>query len=223
MAIITKPLNGRAACQYCGQCTRGCKSVSSFSSSQVLIPPAQATGRLTLITNAMAREIVLGKNGKVEAVSYIDRTTRGEKRVYARSFPTNLEFESLERGAFSGVGGKTGLHESTLASIGAGVQSPSDRAGGITRESVVTREPQKQGSWRNRSLRGAIIAFVRFTFLEMADIDLNELGCAAARYFEGLQRHICAAVEELEGCGGKARFCEDRWTCLKRRGSTSRR
>jgi len=45
----------------------------------------------------------------------------------------------------------------------------------------------------------------------MADIDLNELGCAAARYFEGLQRHICAAVEELEECGGKARFCEDRW------------
>jgi coproporphyrinogen III oxidase len=46
----------------------------------------------------------------------------------------------------------------------------------------------------------------------MADIDLNELGCAAARYFEGLQRHICTVVEELEGHGGgKARFCEDRW------------
>src|SRR5216683_3889278 len=45
----------------------------------------------------------------------------------------------------------------------------------------------------------------------MADIDLNELGCSSSRYFEGLQRHICAAVEELEGCGGKARFCEDRW------------
>jgi choline dehydrogenase-like flavoprotein len=86
MAIITKPLNGRLACHYCGQCTRGCKSASSFSSSQVLIPPAQATGRLTLITNAMAREIVMGKNGKAKAVSYIDRTTREEKRVDARSF-----------------------------------------------------------------------------------------------------------------------------------------
>jgi len=86
MAIITKSLNGRRACHYCGQCARGCRSASNFSSSQVLIPPAQVTGRLTLITNAMAREIVVGKNGKCEAVSYIDRTTRTEQRVHARSF-----------------------------------------------------------------------------------------------------------------------------------------
>ena len=86
MAILTQPLNGRPACHYCGQCSRGCKSASNFSSSQVLIPPAQATGRLTLITNAMAREIVVGKDGRAEAVSYMDRTTRMEKRVHARSF-----------------------------------------------------------------------------------------------------------------------------------------
>jgi choline dehydrogenase-like flavoprotein len=86
MAILTQPLNGRAPCHYCGQCTRGCKTASNFSSSQVLIPPALATGRLTLITNAMAREIVVGKTGRVEAVSYVDRITRTEKRVHARSF-----------------------------------------------------------------------------------------------------------------------------------------
>jgi choline dehydrogenase-like flavoprotein len=86
MAILTQPLNGRPACHYCGQCTRGCKSASNFSSSQVLIPPAEATGRLTLITNAMAREIVIAKDGNAEAASYIDRTTREEKRVHARSF-----------------------------------------------------------------------------------------------------------------------------------------
>ena len=86
MAIITRPLNGRPACHYCGQCSRGCKSASNFSSSQVLIPPALATGRLTVITNAMAREIVVGKDGKAGAVSYIDRTTKEEKQVRARSF-----------------------------------------------------------------------------------------------------------------------------------------
>jgi choline dehydrogenase-like flavoprotein len=86
MAILTKPLNGRAACHYCGQCTRGCVTASNFSSSQVLIPPAQVTGRLTLITNAMAREIVVGKDGRAEAVAYIDRKTRTDKRVHARSF-----------------------------------------------------------------------------------------------------------------------------------------
>jgi choline dehydrogenase-like flavoprotein len=86
MAIITKPLNGRAACHYCGQCGRGCITASNFSSSQVMIPPAQATGRLTLITNAMAREIVMGKNGKAEAVGYIDKNTKEEKRVNAKAF-----------------------------------------------------------------------------------------------------------------------------------------
>ncbi len=86
LAIITKPLNGRPACHYCAQCGRGCITASNFSSSQVMIPPAQATGRFTLITNAMAREIVVGKNGKAEAVAYIDKATRTERRVNAKSF-----------------------------------------------------------------------------------------------------------------------------------------
>ena len=86
LAIITKPLNDRPACHYCGQCGRGCVSASNFSSSQVMIPPAQETGRLTLITNAMAREIVIGKDGKAEAVSYIDKNTRSEQRIRARAF-----------------------------------------------------------------------------------------------------------------------------------------
>ena len=53
---------------------------------RVMIPPAQATGRLTLITGAMAREIVVGKDGKAESVSYVDKATRSEKRVYAKAF-----------------------------------------------------------------------------------------------------------------------------------------
>lgn len=86
MAIITKPLNGRPACHYCAQCGRGCISASNFSSSQVMIPPAQATGRFALITNAMAREIIVGKDGKCEAVAYIDKATRSENRVHAKAF-----------------------------------------------------------------------------------------------------------------------------------------
>lgn len=86
LAILTRPLNGRPACHYCGQCGRGCRTASNFSSSQVMIPPAQDTGRLTLITDAMAREIVMGKDGKAEAVAYIDKKTKTEQRVRARAF-----------------------------------------------------------------------------------------------------------------------------------------
>jgi choline dehydrogenase-like flavoprotein len=85
LAILTQPLNGRAACHYCAQCGRGCMSASNFSSSQVMIPPAQATGRFTMIAGAMAREIQVGKTGKVEAVFYIDKETRSEQRVYAKA------------------------------------------------------------------------------------------------------------------------------------------
>ena len=85
LAILTKALNERPACHYCGQCGRGCVLGSNFSSSQVMIPPAQKTGRLTLITNAMAREIIVGKDGKAEAVSYIDKKTRSEKRIRAKA------------------------------------------------------------------------------------------------------------------------------------------
>ena len=86
MAILTKPLNGRPACHYCGQCSRGCISGSNFSSSQVLLPPAKATGRLNLLTDAMAREILLDQHGKARSVSYIDRITRTERQVHARAF-----------------------------------------------------------------------------------------------------------------------------------------
>jgi choline dehydrogenase-like flavoprotein len=85
LAILTKSVHGRLPCHYCGQCSRGCTTASNFSSSQVLIPPAMATGRLTLITGAMAREIVVGKDGRVEAVSYIDKATHSEKRIAARA------------------------------------------------------------------------------------------------------------------------------------------
>ncbi len=86
LAILTQSLHGRAPCHYCDQCGRGCKTASNFSSSQVLIPPAMATGRLTLVTHAMAREILVGKDGKASAVSYVDKTTRTEQQVRAKAF-----------------------------------------------------------------------------------------------------------------------------------------
>ena len=85
MAILTKALNGRPACHYCGQCGRGCQLASNFSSSQVMIPPAEKTGRFTLITGAMAREILVGKDGKASGVSYIDKATKSEKQVHAKA------------------------------------------------------------------------------------------------------------------------------------------
>ncbi|MGH7677561.1 MAG: GMC oxidoreductase [Gemmatimonadaceae bacterium] len=84
MSVITKPIHGRQACHYCGQCNRGCTVKANFSSPDVLIAPAQATGRLTLITEAMAREVTVGQDGLATGASYIDKRTGEDRHVRAR-------------------------------------------------------------------------------------------------------------------------------------------
>jgi choline dehydrogenase-like flavoprotein len=84
LSVITKPHNGRQACHYCGQCNRGCSVNANFSSPEVLLRPAIATGRLRLVTNAMAREVAVGQDGLATGVSYIDKTTGEDRHVRAR-------------------------------------------------------------------------------------------------------------------------------------------
>jgi choline dehydrogenase-like flavoprotein len=83
-AVITKNLNGRAACHYCGQCGRGCLTASAYSSSQVQVFPAMKTGKLKLFTDAMVREVTTDGSGKATGVIYIDKATRTEKMIRAR-------------------------------------------------------------------------------------------------------------------------------------------
>jgi choline dehydrogenase-like flavoprotein len=84
MSVLTQPLNGRPSCHYCGQCGRGCSVNANFSSTGVFIPPAMRTGKLTLVTDAMAREVTTGSDGLATGVSYIDRKTGADEHVRAR-------------------------------------------------------------------------------------------------------------------------------------------
>jgi choline dehydrogenase-like flavoprotein len=84
LSIITQPLNGRPPCHYCGQCNRGCAVNANFSSTNVLLLPALKTGKLTLVTDAMAREVTTDASGLATGVSYIDRKTLKDRHVRAR-------------------------------------------------------------------------------------------------------------------------------------------
>jgi choline dehydrogenase-like flavoprotein len=84
LSILTRPHNGRPACHYCGQCNRGCMTNSNFSSPAVLIAPALETGRLTIIPNAMAREVTVNRSGLASGVSYVDKATGTDQHVNAR-------------------------------------------------------------------------------------------------------------------------------------------
>jgi choline dehydrogenase-like flavoprotein len=57
---------------------------ANFSSPDVLIGPALKTGKLTLITNAMAREVTVGKDGLATGVTYVDKKTGTDKHVKAK-------------------------------------------------------------------------------------------------------------------------------------------
>jgi choline dehydrogenase-like flavoprotein len=84
LSIITRPLNGRPACHYCGQCSRGCAVNANFSSPGVLIAPAKRTGKLTLLTGAMAREVTTDRAGLATGVSYVDKAAGTDEHVRAR-------------------------------------------------------------------------------------------------------------------------------------------
>jgi choline dehydrogenase-like flavoprotein len=84
LSILTRPLNGRKACHYCGQCGRGCSIHANFSSPSVLLPPALATGKLTIVPNAMAREVTTDEHGLATGVGYIDKSSGREHHVRAR-------------------------------------------------------------------------------------------------------------------------------------------
>lgn len=84
LSILTRPLGGRPACHYCGQCGRGCSTHSNFSSPSVLLPPALATGRLKIIPHAMAREVAVNGEGRAAGVSYVDKQDGREHLIRAR-------------------------------------------------------------------------------------------------------------------------------------------
>jgi choline dehydrogenase-like flavoprotein len=57
---------------------------ANFSSPDVLIAPALATGRLTLITSAMVREVLVGTDGLAKGVAYVDTLSGNDREVSAK-------------------------------------------------------------------------------------------------------------------------------------------
>jgi choline dehydrogenase-like flavoprotein len=83
LSILTKAINKeRGQCFYCSQCSRGCMVYADFSASSVLCIPALKTGNVTLISNAMVREVLSDENtGKASGVSYVDTLSLKEVSV----------------------------------------------------------------------------------------------------------------------------------------------
>lgn len=82
--VLKESMDSRQACFYATPCGRGCSIKANFQSTTVLLPPAMATGNVTLITDAMVRAVSVNDKGKATGVHYIDKMTRTDHHVKAR-------------------------------------------------------------------------------------------------------------------------------------------
>nr|WP_068893130.1 GMC family oxidoreductase [Pedobacter panaciterrae] len=133
-AVLTESLknnNERGACFFCGQCGRSCKVYGDFSSSSCLVIPAVKTGNLTVITNAMVREVLTDKTGKATGVSYVNTKDMQEYQVNGKTVilgasaceSARLLLNSKSAAHPDGLANSSGivgkyLHDSTGASMG---------------------------------------------------------------------------------------------------------
>jgi choline dehydrogenase-like flavoprotein len=85
VAVLTRDHNGRAACHYCGPCEQGCITHSYYHSPWVTLPAAEATGRCTVVTDAVVSHVVRDRQtGLAGGVAYIDRVTRQPRELRAK-------------------------------------------------------------------------------------------------------------------------------------------
>jgi choline dehydrogenase-like flavoprotein len=83
-AVLTRPLDDRAPCFYATPCGYGCSIGAAFQTTTSLLPMAQATGRLRIITDAMVKTVTTDADGRVTGVNYSDKTTGSERRLDAK-------------------------------------------------------------------------------------------------------------------------------------------
>ena len=128
--VVRQSMRSRLACIYATGCGRGCSLKANFQSTTVLIPPALATGNLTIIPNAMVREVTVDQRGRATGVSYVDKATRTDKHVRARivvlaasACETSRIMLNSKSGLFpNGIANTTGLvGKGLMDTVGAGI------------------------------------------------------------------------------------------------------
>lgn len=85
VANLTRAMNGRAKCHYCGPCHRGCITHSYFNAAFTTVPDALRSGHCTLISNAMVYQVLMEPDGsRARGLIYIDRNTHKTHEIHAR-------------------------------------------------------------------------------------------------------------------------------------------
>ncbi len=84
-ATITRRFGGRPPCHYCGNCMAGCDVIAKYNSADVHLRTQAANPNFTILSNRIAREILVNGENRVTGVSTIDRMTKQQSEVRARA------------------------------------------------------------------------------------------------------------------------------------------
>jgi choline dehydrogenase-like flavoprotein len=82
--LTAEAMRARAPCLWATPCGRGCAVRANYQSTTVHLPPALASGKLDITTDAMVYEVTLGRDGRASGVSFVDRTTGKQRHARAR-------------------------------------------------------------------------------------------------------------------------------------------
>ena len=82
--ILAADMRSRGACLWATPCGRGCSVRANYQSATVHLPPALHSGNLDIRTDAMVYEITLGKDGRANGVSFVDRISGKQRHAAAR-------------------------------------------------------------------------------------------------------------------------------------------
>jgi choline dehydrogenase-like flavoprotein len=83
-SILAADMASRAPCLWATPCGRGCSIRANYQSTTVHLPPALATGKLDITTDAMVYEVTLAADGHATGVNFVDRTTGKHEHASAR-------------------------------------------------------------------------------------------------------------------------------------------
>src|SRR6185503_20146795 len=85
VAVLTRPHNGRGACQSRNMCARGCPYGAYFSSNSATLPAAAKTGNYTLRPFSIVHSLIYDADkNRVTGVRVIDAETRETFEYFAK-------------------------------------------------------------------------------------------------------------------------------------------
>lgn len=84
LALPSVSIDGRTPCQHSGTCNFGCVFGAKSSIDQAIIPRAEKTGNLTILTETRALKLDLDKSGEIKEIEC--QNTKGKLKITAKAF-----------------------------------------------------------------------------------------------------------------------------------------